>query len=159
MSYFGHIQNGQMQLSKIGQLAHNFWNEIPKHFPHILLDAFIIMPNHMHGILIIPPIHSHSEWDGDALGNRVQTLQCNVSSDADADGRGAIPHNKMGKISPNPGSISTIIRSYKSATTKYARKINPNFGWQPRFYDHIIRDKIAYENIQNYINKNPQKWK
>ncbi len=64
----------------------------------------------------------------------------------------------MSKISPKSGSISTIIRSYKSVTSKNARFIQPNFAWQPRFHDHIIRNPRAFENIQRYITNNPQNW-
>jgi len=64
----------------------------------------------------------------------------------------------MSNISPKPGSISTIIRSYKSIVTKHARKINPAFAWQPRFYDHIIRNDESYGRIRQYITENPKNW-
>jgi REP element-mobilizing transposase RayT len=64
----------------------------------------------------------------------------------------------MAYISPKPGSVSTIIRSYKSVVTKHARKILPEFGWQSRFYDHIIRNDGSYERIRQYIIDNPKKW-
>lgn len=51
--YFGEIANGQMILSEIGLLANKYWNEIPEHFPFVILDAFVVMPNHVHGIIII----------------------------------------------------------------------------------------------------------
>ncbi|MFP4622282.1 MAG: transposase, partial [Bacteroidales bacterium] len=65
----------------------------------------------------------------------------------------------MSNISPKPGSVSTIIRSYKSIVTKHARKINPAFAWQSRFYDHIIRNDRSYERIKQYIIDNPKNWK
>jgi len=52
-NYFGKILNGVMELSEIGQLAHKFWFEIPDHFPFVFLDSFVVMPNHIHGILIL----------------------------------------------------------------------------------------------------------
>ena len=166
--FFGNIENGKMQLSEMGKLAHQFWQEIPKHFPFVQLDAFIIMPNHTHGILMINEIDMDGIIDGDGIsdadgisdgdgiidGDGVQTLQCNVS----IGGGIGKPQHPMGKISPKSGSISTIIRSYKSATTKMARKINANFEWQTRFHDHIIRNDQSFNNIHNYINNNPQKW-
>lgn len=51
--YFGEISDNQMNLSLLGEIAHSYWQEIPLHFPFIILDDFIIMPNHVHGILII----------------------------------------------------------------------------------------------------------
>jgi len=128
-----------MQLNEIGQLAHNYWNDIPNHFPHVQLGNFVIMPDHMHGILII--------------NKSVETLQCNVSTKS-----GKIKNKKMSKISPKPGSIPTIIRSYKSEVTKKARKINSEFTWHSRFYDHIIRDKFSFNAIQQYIVNNPANW-
>ena len=96
----------------------------------------------------------NENMDGNGI---VQTLQCNVSADHEPSGN-PIKNEKMARISPKSGSISTIIRSYKSAVSKNARKINPDFAWQSRFHDRIIRDAIAFQNIQNYIEKNPEKW-
>lgn len=50
---FGEIKNGKMQLSEIGKIAHHYWIKIPNHFPFVVCDEFIVMPNHIHGILII----------------------------------------------------------------------------------------------------------
>jgi len=61
----------------------------------------------------------------------------------------------MSAISPKPGSLSVIIRSYKSAVTNHVRKINPRFGWQSRFYEHIIKDMNDLERIRKYIRTNP----
>lgn len=51
--FFGEILNGEMQLSQIGEMAHKYWHEIPSHFPFVKLDAFVVMPDHIHGIIII----------------------------------------------------------------------------------------------------------
>ena len=152
--HFGQIKNKIMCLNQIGSLAYRFWEDIPKHFPTIKLDAFIIMPDHMHGILIKDDFYH--------IQNPVQTLQCNVSTSQHTKHPATHNHKPkdihMRNISPKPGSISTIIRSYKSAVTKFARKINPNFAWHTSYYDHIIRDEKAYNNIHNYINNNPKNW-
>ncbi|WP_303613427.1 hypothetical protein [Cyclobacterium sp. 1_MG-2023] len=103
-----------MQLNELGQIAHKYWMEIPKHFPFVELGNFVVMPNHTHGILVI----KHDQF------TLVDTLQCNVSTATPTK-----PKNKqMAIISPKPGSVSTIIRSYKSAVTKQARLINANFS-------------------------------
>lgn len=139
--YFGEIVVVEtlktMNLSEIGELAQTFWEKIPTHFPFVALGNFVIMPNHMHGILII---------NNESLENN-ESLQCNDSTDFFSD------------ISPKPGSISTIIRSYKSIVTKNAHLLNKNFEWQSKFHDHIIRNSIAFERIQNYIENNPSNWK
>lgn len=65
----------------------------------------------------------------------------------------------MSKLSPKPGSLSVIIRSYKSSITRWCRQNNDNvFRWQPRFYENIIRDRKALNNISRYIINNPAKW-
>ena len=66
---------------------------------------------------------------------------------------------KMSQISPKPGSLSTIIRSYKSAVKRWAGQNNfPDFAWQPRFYDRVIRNDLELQRIREYIWQNPQQW-
>lgn len=136
--FFGKIDNGKMALNTIGNLAQEYWLEIPLHFSFVELGPFVVMPNHLHGVLII---------NKNDTFNTVETLQCNVST-----------NDAMSSISPKPGSISTIIRSYKSAVTKHVRKHHANFQWQARFYDVIIRNEFTYENIFSYIEANPMNW-
>ena len=64
--YFGDIVNREMHLSDIGKIAQKFWLEIPNHFPFVILDAFVVMPNHVHGIIIIdkPDDERGGGWDG-----------------------------------------------------------------------------------------------
>ncbi|MBJ2175735.1 transposase [Aureibaculum sp. A20] len=159
--FFGNNPKDEMNLSEIGKLANDYWIEIPKHFPFIELGAYVIMPNHMHGIITINNMDTlHSQ-------KPITTIQPNVI-DFLKQGKASISNNpeiegidkssKMSNISPKQGSISTIIRSYKSIVTKSARKINSSFGWQARFHDNIIRNKKAYYKIENYIINNPKKW-
>ncbi len=159
--FFGDIEKAEMKLNPIGELAHKYWNEIPKHFSFVKLGEFVIMPNHVHGILII---EQNQNFDNVTNSNVVETLQCNVSTR-----QCNVPTHqcnvptdkskKMASISPKPGSISTIIRSYKSVVTKNARKLHADFGWQSRFHDHIVRNKKSFHNISNYIINNPKNWK
>ena len=124
-------------LNELGNIVEKCWVNIPDHFENVTLDEFIIMPNHVHGII---------EIIGDNTVGR--DVACNVSTP-----------KHLSNISPKSGSISTIIRSYKSAVTRSIRKHhNSQFAWQPRFYDHVIRNNHALENIQNYIQKNPENW-
>jgi REP element-mobilizing transposase RayT len=144
--FFGKIttidDENEMQFNEIGLLANEFWAEIPKHFPFVELGNYQVMPNHVHGILII----DKKNVVDDVI---VETLHCNVST----------INEQMAKISPKPGTISTIIRSYKSVLTKHAHYIHADFEWQERFHDHIIRDSESFERIQHYIEKNVANWK
>ena len=154
--FFGEIIDKKMKLNEIGLLANNFWAEIPNHFPFVELGNFQIMPNHMHGILIVNALQcnasNNDHFDLNHFdSNQSDTLQCNVSTEN--------KNEFLSKISPKPGSISTIIRSYKSVVSKNSRLINPEFQWQSLFHDHIIRNSESFEKIQNYIENNPINWK
>ena len=155
--YFGYIENEEMYYNEVGKLATKFWLEIPKHFPFIELGEYQVMPNHVHGILILEKKYDFVLDDAMPVTiddtTSVQTLHCKVSTSDKS-------KNKfMSDISPKSGTISTILRSYKSVVTKNAHFIQPNFSWQERFHDHIIRDSQSFENIQNYIANNVQNWK
>ena len=149
--FFGKIINQEMQLSEIGKLAQKYWLEIPEHFPFVELGNFVVMPNHFHGILIIDKTNIDST-EPPAI---VETRHCLVSTIVSSNETiGQSRFQNQGK-----NTISSIVGSYKSIVTKMSRPINPNFGWQSRFHDHIIRNANAFENIQNYIANNPAKWK
>ncbi|MDA3906167.1 MAG: hypothetical protein PF484_08850 [Bacteroidales bacterium] len=153
--FFGEIENNEMALNAIGKLAEQYWIEIPKHFSFIELGNFVVMPNHVHGILIIDKIGG-DPTTADTL-QCVDTLQCNVSTTTNPT-KPPIKNVQMAMISPKPGTISTIIRSYKSVVTKNARLIDVDFGWQSRFHDHIIRNDGEYQRISEYIFNNPANW-
>ncbi|MFN8356389.1 MAG: transposase [Spirosomataceae bacterium] len=144
--FFGECAEGKMVLSTIGAIVQGFWFEIPKHFPSIQLGEFVVMPNHIHGILVIDYLESHVE----TLQSREETLQCNVSTEP----------TFFQQISPKPKSISAIVRSYKAICTKHIKQAFPSveFGWQERFWDTIIRDNQSFETISNYIVNNPLSW-
>ncbi len=150
--YFGEIENGEMQLSPIGAIADVLWHEIKNHTQNIELGAFVVMPNHIHGILIL----NGNVGNVGNIGNNdnVETLHATSLRSTQQ----STTDEFMASISPKSDSVSTIIRSYKSAVTKHTHRLGFDFAWQTRFHDHIIRDNISFENIQTYINKNPIKW-
>jgi len=129
----------QMVLSAIGERANTCWGEIPSHFPHVETISWVIMPNHIHGILSINPIVGPY--------NSVETQ--NFASLQD------ISYNRFGPQSKN---LASVIRGFKIGVTKFARKYNLPFEWQPRFHDHIIRDEDELNRITNYIENNVAKW-
>lgn len=155
--FFGEIvtinNENEMQLNEIGKLADKFWAEIPKHFPFVELGSYVIMPNHVHGILIIDKSNIVDDAADGVLHLETETLHCNVST-----GNG-MKNEQMAKISPKQGTISTILRSYKSVVTKNAHYIDTDFYWQERFHDHIIKNSESFERIQNYIENNITNWK
>jgi REP element-mobilizing transposase RayT len=143
-----------MHLSEIGQIASKMWREIPVHFPFIDLGLFVVMPNHIHGIIII-----NRSIEKQIVGALHATPLPHHESIL------LLPHDTahladktMSFISPKSGSLSVVIRSYKSAVTKNAHKFDNGFSWQPGFYDNIICTNGQFKRIRKYILDNPQNW-
>lgn len=133
INYFGKIVNNGIKLSVLGHCALSCWKKIPKHFPFVKLDSFVIMPNHVHGIIIIehPPV-----WTQDFASIR--------------------EGNKFGPQSKN---LASIVRGYKIGVTKFAKNNQIEFQWHHRFYDEIIRNEQHLYNVREYIKNNPGNWK
>jgi len=144
----GEIENNEMHLSDIGKIAETCWIEIPDHFPFVKLHAWIIMPNHVHGIIEILPDERVGIWQ-DA---HVETLHATSLPTPPA------RNQKMASISPPKGSLGSVIRSYKSAVSKQVHILHRQFGWQERYYDNIIKDVPAYQRIETYIQNNVRNW-
>ena len=119
-----------MRLSKIGETAQKFWREIVIHFPDVKLDEFIIMPNHIHGIIII---------ENNIVGNN---NYCSL--------RRVAWQTKWAR------SLSSVIRGFKIGVKKWCGENNyEHFAWQKSFYDHIIRNEKSLNKIRQYIIDNP----
>jgi REP element-mobilizing transposase RayT len=152
--YFGEIINSEMQLSEIGQYANKCWLAIPDHFPHFYLDEFVIMPNHMHGIVVIEKPYS----DNDGFNVAVETGHAlSLQQQTNADEQATKPHFRF--RNQGKSTISSMVGSFKSAVTKYCNENKLPFGWQSRFHDHIIRNSGEFYSISNYIINNPRNWK
>ncbi len=150
--YFGDIDQEKVRLSPLGKIAEKFWLEIPQHFDFVEIDSFIIMPNHVHGIFIIKK-NQFNPHDVENLHAR--SLPKRSLPEISEDDLSKI----MSDISPKKGSLSSVIRSYKSAVTRWSKLNNyDSFKWQSRFYEHIIRDEESLNNIREYILNNPIKW-
>jgi REP-associated tyrosine transposase len=161
--FFGEITDGKIVLSETGKIAWKFWQEIPNHFPFIKLDAFVIMPNHVHGIIIIDKTPDQCV-ETPNLGVSTSNLGVSASNlDVSASNLGVSTNinNKIGDIQSKKwksGTLGVIINQYKRICTKNARIINPRFAWQSRFYDHIVRDEKSFLRITEYIRLNPLQW-
>lgn len=153
--FFGKIVDGKMELNKIGEIVHTQWYASEKIRQNIFLDEFVIMPNHIHGIVVID---NNGDNNGrDVLQNvstrNVPTTQ-NIYTNTTTN-----PRNKfMSEISPSSNSLPMMIRQFKSAVTRHAGQIIPQFGWQFNYYDHIVRNQKSLERIRKYIVNNPSMW-
>ncbi len=150
--------NPAMQLSEIGQLAEDLWRTITEHFPFVKLDVFVVMPNHIHGILVIDKLDDRRVIDD----INMKTGQCSVSTHSDANLDNSITEPKTpGELryrNQGKDTLSSIIGSYKSIVTKQARCIYADFEWQERFHDHIVRDEEEFSKIANYVENNVANW-
>jgi hypothetical protein len=171
-----------MILSELGIIAEKFWREIPDHFPNIKLDEFIIMPDHIHGILIInrdyfvqaPNLGASTDSTkiilpgklskAPNLGTSTNTTPSESQSNppVQAPNLGACTIENIEKIeSRNPfwksNSIGSIINQFKRICTITIKTRGFDFAWQPRFHDHIIRTRIELYRIRKYIRENPGK--
>jgi REP element-mobilizing transposase RayT len=131
---FGKITNGVMHLNPKGAIVHQCWQDIPTHFPHVQLDEFVIMPNHLHGIIWIvgaPPM--------------------------------AAKHLRASKLQPRPHgtskTIGSIVRGFKIGVTKWMRQNTTIYQtWQRNYWEHIIRQEYELQQIREYIHNNPCTW-
>lgn len=131
-TFFGDVVCGEMCLSEAGRIVSDEWMKTEIIRSNIRLDEWIIMPNHIHGILVI----------------------VDRTTNVEAPRRGVSTITKW-----KPGTLGAIINQFKSISTKRIRRAGfPAFAWQPRFYDHIIRNDDALSRIRTYIQNNPQKW-
>lgn len=124
----GEIANNELRLSTMGNIVRECWNNISEHFHHVELDEFVVMPNHLHGIIVIV--------DGHVGARHASPLQ-----NARARGTGK-------------GSLGAIIGSFKASSSKQAGITL----WQRNYYEHIIRNERELESIREYIFNNPFKW-
>jgi len=157
--YFGEIENGQMQLSEIGKIARDEWLKSMKIRPDMNLDmeCFVIMPNHIHGIVVIGKNEYNSGGDdGDYCRDAMHgVFTGNNEIEWFREIELIPPANHFGPQSKN---LASIMRGFKSAVTTTARELNISFGWQTRFHDHVVRDDDEFRRIAFYIEQNPMNW-
>ena len=135
-SFFGAISGGEMHCTNAGRIANTAWQELPSRFPSLRLDTFIVMPNHVHGIVVV--------------GAQFIAPELKASQDF-----GKI---KPGAINRAP-TLGVIIRAYKAVSTQLIRRCGaPDFAWQRNYYEHIVWDEKSLNHIREYILANPARW-
>ena len=140
---FGAVIEGQMALNDVGKTAQTCWDEISAHFPHVELDAFVVMPNHVHGIIVIAKDVGATH----ASPGVGRDTACRATAES------------FGK--PVPGSLPTIVRSFKSAITRRINQSRDTPGqpvWQRNYFERIVRNESALDRARGYIETNPCRW-
>ncbi|MBQ1835745.1 MAG: hypothetical protein II129_01750 [Paludibacteraceae bacterium] len=139
--YFGEIVSGEMNMTEIGEYVQQCIKNIPQHNTYANVPAFVVMPNHVHLIVIIDDENADSicrdvPW-------RVSTYGKNET---------------MQTIANQQGRLSTMIGGFKQSVTRYANANSISFAWQTRFHDRIIRDHDEMNRIAEYIENNVARW-
>lgn len=150
---FGEIQHGEVVLSKIGKIVQDYWLEIPKHFENVRLDEFVVMPNHIHGIIVlekrveyIQPLQNQNDE------NKIVGVQYIEPTAGKSTAQGKYQH-------VTPKSIGSVIRSYKAIVTRWCRENSlEGLIWQRNYWEHVIRSEETLNKIRGYIIANPAQW-
>ena len=158
MHLFGEVVNAEMRLTPYGRVAATLWERIPRHFPHVTLGAWVVMPNHFHGVIVIGDDDGRGEvsldWPDDAMD--ASKFEGALSASGDTRDASPLPH------APAPGSLGAIVGNYKSITTRRINRMRGTPGarvCQRNYYEHIVRDDADLDRIQTYIDANPGRWK
>ena len=152
---FGAIDDDNVTLSKLGQIAKNAWVAIPQHFAHVVLDHYVVMPNHIHGRLFI---EDDPQVD---VGERHDTNEDDPQADVGAQYIVPLHPTKRSFGSMVTGSLPSIVRTYKAAVTREINRthsISPAKIWQRNYYEHVIRSERDLNRIREYILTNLARW-
>jgi putative transposase len=153
---FGEIVNRQMILNDAGKIARECWIKIPEHFPNAVLHEYVVMPDHVHGIIELM-IGDEGQNDITGIQNDTDGMQNDTVRVQNFEPLQKSSQNKFQKIIPR--SVGSIIRGYKIGVTKFFRdNTDIHLVWQRNFYEHIIRNEQSYFEISYYIVNNPAKW-
>jgi putative transposase len=139
---FGNIVNGEMRLNPYGCMVVDVWNNLPNHFPTVALDAFVVMPNHVHGIIVL----NKNNMDGSIVG---------------ADFKSAPTDTAQKCVQIKYHTLGDIIRGFKTFSARRINELRATPGmplWQRNYHEHIIRDGSELFHIQRYIENNPKQW-
>ena len=132
---FGEVANGRMEANRLGSVIEDCWAKLPDHYDNVALDAFILMPNHVHGVIIIE--------DGPTC--------------VGAGLKPALP----AAVSVRRHGVPEIVRAFKTFSARKINEMRASTGtpvWQRGFYDHVIRDDGELDRVRTYVMDNPRKW-
>ena len=162
---FGEIVNNEMELSQYGEIIQKWWCEIPIHFPNVETGAFVVMPNHVHGIVFIVERRgtvsvprdnqNHNKMDLLELENKFLEQGYEIGKNISANMGGETPPLRM-------PTLGQVVAYFKYQSTKEMNKVE-NAGtitkfWQRNYYEHVIRNEKDLQNKTDYIEANPLLW-
>ncbi len=140
---FGEVEDGLMVLSESGRIVQSVWDDLPRHYPNIRLDAFVVMPNHIHGIISIvdtsaPDANRHRR----GLINQTPT-----------------PDDRWISMRTEGDPLGKIVRAFKARGTRRIRLNGcPEFAWQRNYFERVLRNEHELDLARQYIRDNPLRW-
>jgi REP element-mobilizing transposase RayT len=140
---FGEVVDDEVRLSSIGEIVRRCWLDLPNHFL-IDLDVWVVMPNHLHGIILL-------RGKGEASGDSGDALDSYPPPDA----------SPLRPYGTGANSLGAIIQNFKSISTRKINQVQGTPGgrvWQRNYYEHVVRDDADLERIRQYIDDNPLRW-
>jgi REP-associated tyrosine transposase len=140
---FGSAVDGEIQLTETGRVIARCWRAIPTHFPNVQVDAFVIMPNHVHGIL------------------RIVDRRLPVGATYMSPLRAEVDPGTSGARRPVAGSLGVVVSTFKAAVTRAARRRGHRSSapiWQRNYYEHVVRDDRSLHQLRDHIAANPARW-
>ncbi len=158
---FGEIHEGNMILAVAGKIVHNEWLHTPRVRSGIELDAFVIMPNHLHGIISIRMRRGDPQHKSFADFGEFDLSVTKVAGRPEENGNKNGASRRGAPTAPvlKPNTIGAIVGQFKSNSTKKIREsVYPGFYWQRNYYEHIIRNGSELSQIRKYILENPGNW-
>lgn len=156
---FGEIQNDSLLTNTYGGIAYACWNMLPAHFPNLLLDCFVLMPNHIHGIVCL--LDNVGAQHAAPLPNHHHAVPSGNRGKENLAGKDVSNTKKGVTDSLKPGSLPVVVRSYKSAVTRQINRIRNAPGisvWQRNYHERIIRSDQELFSFRRYIVENPINW-
>ncbi|MBE2217023.1 MAG: transposase [Ignavibacteria bacterium] len=153
--FFGEIVKGSVTLSDAGKIVEEEWLNNVVVRENVILDEYVVMPNHFHGIIALEKISDQScpetnSGEFETGRDHLETTQLHRQSCR------VVSTGASKTLKPN--SIGSIIGQFKSKCTKRIAVFKSSFRWQGRFHDRVIRSEKELDNIRAYIHYNPQKW-
>ena len=144
---FGEVVEGEMRLNEYGRFIQMVWDELPDHYSSVECDAFILMPNHVHGIILLAEASASREFD---VGAGLKPAR----------GVATGPNSVRAGLKPAP-TLTEIIRAFKTFSAHRINRVRNTGGvslWQRNYYEHVVRGENELNRIREYISNNPWQW-
>lgn len=143
---FGEVIDGEMAPNQAGRIVQAVWDELPARFPGMMTDAFVAMPNHHHGIIVLGAIADEDETNPTKWARFI------------APSSPTQPPIPVGSNLVSP-PLGEVVRAFKAVSTRMIRQMElPRFTWQRNYYEHIVRDDRTLDRPRAYIDQNPERW-